>query len=359
MGKYATKKRTGKKWILWVILALVCVSAAAFVTKFLLEVFHKPKISVIIPVYKVENYLDKCLESVENQTFKDIEIICVNDGSPDGCLKILENHAKKDKRIKIISQKNQGISMARNAGLNVAKGEYVYFLDSDDMIACYAMEKALAAIEKYDAEVVEFQCKSYQDGEYIDYKNYPYEDLGEEVIESKEGQNPLEAFNSGPIVWNKLWKRSTIEENNIRFAKDVNMGEDELFNWITLQHVQKFVRDNNVYHFYLTNRQTSIMNTDFKITKKRLNSYLLIAQELSNNRYRFSFEGRDQYLINIMLSLIYDRIYNMLKEDKEQGEYARIAVHLIDDNFVKKYSTNIDDASKKQIDNLKKLAKNL
>ena len=90
-----------------------------------------PKISVIIPVYNVEKYLAECLTSVVNQTFKDIEIICVNDGSTDNSPKILKEFAQKDSRIKIINQENQGLSAARNTGLDVATGEYVSFIDSD------------------------------------------------------------------------------------------------------------------------------------------------------------------------------------------------------------------------------------
>ena len=93
-----------------------------------------PKISVIIPVYNVEKYLRECLDSLLNQTFKDIEIICVNDGSTDGSLNILNEYASKDSRFIIINQNNQGLSAARNNGLNVAKGDYVAFLDSDDYI---------------------------------------------------------------------------------------------------------------------------------------------------------------------------------------------------------------------------------
>ena len=93
------------------------------------------KISVIIPVYNVEKYLKECLDSVINQTLKDIEIICVNDGSTDNSLNILENYAKKDNRIIVISQKNKGLSGARNTGLKYCSGEYVSFIDSDDYVS--------------------------------------------------------------------------------------------------------------------------------------------------------------------------------------------------------------------------------
>ncbi len=99
------------------------------------------KVSVVVPVYKVERYLDICLDSLINQTFEDFEIICVNDGSPDNCINILRQYSKLDKRIKVFSQKNLGLSAARNMGLKQAKGEYITFVDSDDFLSPLALEK--------------------------------------------------------------------------------------------------------------------------------------------------------------------------------------------------------------------------
>ena len=103
-------------------------------------------LSVIIPVYNVEPYLEQCLDSVINQTYKNLEIICINDGSTDNSLKILEKYQKKDNRIKLINQKNKGLSEARNAGLDVAKGEYIAFVDSDDYLELNAYEEAMNVV---------------------------------------------------------------------------------------------------------------------------------------------------------------------------------------------------------------------
>ncbi len=99
-----------------------------------------PKISIIIPIYKAEAYLNRCLDSVLNQTFTDFEIICLNDGSPDNCNKILAEYAKKDGRIKVINKENTGVSDTRNVGLSVAKGSYILFMDSDDCIHPQTLE---------------------------------------------------------------------------------------------------------------------------------------------------------------------------------------------------------------------------
>ena len=130
----------------------------------------KPKVSVIVPVYKTEKYLDECLESIENQTLREIEIVCVNDGSPDNSIDILENHKRKDGRIKIINQENAGISMARNAGIKNSKGEYVLFLDSDDLISPKLCEIAYnKAKENKDADIVQFKFLYFNDGEKCDF----------------------------------------------------------------------------------------------------------------------------------------------------------------------------------------------
>ncbi len=114
------------------------------------------KISVIVPVYNVEKYLKECLDSIINQTLSDIEIICVNDGSTDNSLKILEEYALKDKRIKIINKENGGLSSARNAGLDVAKGKYLHFVDSDDYLDLKCYEKLYNKIIEFDADFCQF-----------------------------------------------------------------------------------------------------------------------------------------------------------------------------------------------------------
>ena len=110
------------------------------------------KVSIIVPVYKVERYLDICLDSVINQTFEDIEIICVNDGSPDNCINILRQYAKLDNRIRVFSQKNKGLSAARNTGMKYAKGEFITFVDSDDILSPVAIERMYNNIRENNSD---------------------------------------------------------------------------------------------------------------------------------------------------------------------------------------------------------------
>ena len=153
------------------------------------------KLSVIVPCYNVEEYLSECLDSILNQTFEDIEIICINDGSTDNTQDILDSYLKKDNRIKVISQHNQGLSMARNVGLKNVTGEYVTFIDSDDYFELTAFEETLKIVEEksldllifklinFDADTYEKQEKDYYEmtciKEIIEDKVFNQEDIGE------------------------------------------------------------------------------------------------------------------------------------------------------------------------------------
>lgn len=124
---------------------------------------NKPKISIIIPVYNVEKYLEQCLKSVINQTFKDIEIICINDGSTDNSLEILEAFQKQDERIKIINKQNEGQGIARNEGLKIAKGEYISFIDPDDWVEQGMYEFLYNKFLETNAQIIRFNYRSFDE----------------------------------------------------------------------------------------------------------------------------------------------------------------------------------------------------
>ena len=170
-----------------------------------------PLVSVIVPVYKVEKFLPRCLESVLAQTFTDFELICVNDGSPDGCLQILKNYAHKDKRIKVFSQENQGLSMARNNGLKQAFSQYIYFLDSDDYIHPQCLEIAVFFAQKYNANLVSFDFVKGTDDKIL-HKKYQLDKIPFKITDSPVFLGTSKktwriAFNT----WSKLFKREILD----------------------------------------------------------------------------------------------------------------------------------------------------
>ena len=203
-------------------------------------------ISVILPVYNVEKYLQRCLDSISNQTFDDFEIIAVNDGSKDSCLNILQEHAKKENRLQIISQDNKGLSEARNTGLMHANGEYIYFLDSDDAIHPQCLEIAYNFIKKENADLV---CFDY---EHSDGKEYNKSIFDINNIKYKFSSNPMllgmkyAKFN----VTMKVFHKDLIKD--IRFIPGISF-EDYPFTYaVFAKHPKTLFLDIKLY-FYTRN----------------------------------------------------------------------------------------------------------
>ncbi len=179
-----------------------------------------PKISVIIPVFNSEKYLRECLDSVVDQTFKDIEIICVNDGSTDSSLQILEEYAQKDNRIKFFNQKNLGPAAARNAGFNVARGEYIQFIDADDILEKNALETSYNKITAANSDMVIFCHRRMING------STKHNNLSSmrSYIDNPGDINLFLPFTN--YVWDKLIKKEFLLKNNILFNKNIVVSED-------------------------------------------------------------------------------------------------------------------------------------
>ena len=203
-------------------------------------------ISVIVPVYKVEAYLNKCIDSIISQTYKNLEIILVDDGSPDNCPKICDEYAKKDKRIKVIHKKNGGLSDARNNGLRIATGKYIGFVDSDDYIDDGMYEYLYSLIKKYDADISTCGYRNFGEYEYDDL--VPKEEMCIDKIEA------LKKLSEDAIVknyaWNKLYKKELFIDNNIEYPVGVIM-EDVATTYKLFELCNKIVIGNNIFYNYL------------------------------------------------------------------------------------------------------------
>ena len=222
-------------------------------------------ISVIIPVYNVEKYLKKCLDSVINQTFRNIEIICINDGSTDNSLQILNEYAEKDSRIKIVNKQNGGLSSARNAGLDIAEGEYCYFVDSDDWIELNTLEKMYNIIISNDVDTVVHNAINIPEDESCEYMANETQ-VWLKTFEKISGvyDVPIDINAKIPTVaWNKLYKMSIIKEFNCRFPVGL-INEDELFIWTYMIHCKKY--------YYLDERLYNYLRRSNSIMAKRDNN---------------------------------------------------------------------------------------
>ncbi|MBF8457260.1 glycosyltransferase [Kaistella sp. G5-32] len=206
-----------------------------------------PKVSVIIPVYNTAKYSEECLESVIRQTFTDLEIICINDGSIDSSLHILEKFATLDSRIVIIDQKNQGVSAARNAGLKIAKGKYVGFVDSDDTVTPDYFQTLYETAEQTRSDLVFSKLENKNDGLE---KNRVYD--RSEIL-----QIILPTYFNGDLlnsIWNKLYLNEIITAHQIRFLPGKKLGEDALFNLQFLEFTYKmYYIDYSGYHYRTVN----------------------------------------------------------------------------------------------------------
>lgn len=221
----------------------------------------KPAVSIIVPMYNVEKYLKRALDSILKQTLKDIEIILINDGSPDKCGEIADSYSKLDNRIKVIHQKNSGAAKARNIGLEAANGKFIGFLDPDDWVEEDMYEKLYTAAEDDNADLV--ICSfftEYEETGSNGISHYQYEarhfrtakDVRENIVKQLiiKGQGAA-------VIWNSLYRRDIILNNCIHF-ENIRIFEDYVFNMRFLAHVQS-ARYINVplYHYRLQSQSVS------------------------------------------------------------------------------------------------------
>ena len=191
------------------------------------------KISIIVPVYNIEKYLPKCLDSLLNQTFKDIEIICVNDGSTDNSSQVLADYEQKDSRIKIITQENAGVSSARNRGIEVAQSEYIMFLDGDDYYTKDACEVAYNNITTNESDIAVFgMIEKY----WLLFKNGRVNKSIKKALMTEEPD--LWKFQT--FCWNKIYKTDFIKRNKIVFPFGIKTSEDGIFSLICMFNKPKY-----------------------------------------------------------------------------------------------------------------------
>lgn len=225
-----------------------------------------PKVSVIIPVYNTERYLRKCLDSVTNQTLRDIEIICVDDGSTDGSAEILREYQSKDERITVLEQERSNAGAARNLGLSIAKGEFLSFLDSDDFFEPTMLEHMYSCAKKRNAEIVVCEMMVYLDdsGETVPVnwhivkgflpakKVFSFYDIKRNVFKSIV-----------PYVWDKLIKRDIIIKNGIRFQEQ-SVYNDALFAFSAMMTARTItVLDEYLAYYRVRSVKNSISNTRY------------------------------------------------------------------------------------------------
>lgn len=229
-----------------------------------MQKMNKEFVSVIIPVYNVEKYIRKSIESVINQTYKNLEIIIVDDGSPDNCPTICDEYSQVDSRIKVIHQSNQGLSGARNTGISVATGDYLLFVDSDDYLNNNTVEKLVERMVSCSLDILGFNVTVIKDGE----KNkYVKKDYSQEVLNGVDYLiRMIKIDHIYEPVWMYMYKTSLIRDNNIRFKKE-RLFEDEIWTPEILLCAEKVgYIDIEGYNYII--REGSITTTSTNNSKK-------------------------------------------------------------------------------------------
>ena len=285
----------------------------------------KIKVSVIIPVYNAEEFLDDCLTTIFAQTLKEIEVICVNDGSKDKSLDVLKRYKKQDERMVVIDQQNQGAGAARNVGLSIAKGEYLSFLDADDFYEKDMLEKAYAAAKKADADVCVFDADLFDDltKEYRPctwaFRRQYFED--QVVFNPKEypnNENIFRMFNGWP--WDKLFKRKFVQREGIVY-QNLRTTNDMFFVFIALAKAERIVTLDEC----LIHQRVSVSNSLSRTREKSWDCFYLglkaMHEELESSNlgdtYRKAFlnwtVNFSLWQLNHMKGIAYCNTYNLLR----------------------------------------------
>lgn len=272
-----------------------------FTLGFFLGVFPKvgvraegrPKISIVMPVYNVEPWIRECMDSVINQTLRDIEVICVDDGSIDNSGLILDEYAASDNRVIVIHQKNQGVQTARNNGIERASGEYITFIDPDDYLNVNAYELSYNLAKKDDIDILEFDHRSFWDGKDDHWQETNFSD--DRVLNLKEYWERC----FGNYVWDKLFKAELIKRDNVKFVPGIRPADDTCFSYMVVGRANRFKRiPARLYNYRLREGALSRMSQEdmFK------NSYGMFRYICDDWRDHGCLSGKEDLLLTKLLA---------------------------------------------------------
>lgn len=319
------------------------------------------KVSIIIPVYNVEKYLDKCVQSAINQTLQDIEIILVDDESPDNCPQMCDEYAKKYSRIKVVHKKNGGLGFARNFGLEVAAGEYVTFLDSDDFVDLYTYEHLYNLAVKNNLDAIYYKYTRFTIEDEVvarqpnnDITKYFDEDIKElmlDIIASEPSAKVDHKIQCSSCT--AMYRMDVIKDNNVRFHSERELiSEDLIFNLDFLKYATKVAFNNGAHYHYRVNPTslTSTVRTDrieknlrlYEYIKDNINFWKLEKDKANERNARFfignsrssikhllksGFKDKRQWLDKNLSLLIWKELYQSYRW-KELPQYSKLFFYL-------------------------------
>lgn len=277
----------------------------------------KEKISVIVPCYNVEKYIKNLITNLFEQSYKDIEIILVNDGSTDHTTEVLNEIQKQHSELKVIHKENEGVSRARLSGLEVATGDWVSFIDADDKIALNMYEKLMANANKYDVDISHCGYKMvYPNGKVVEYHG-----TGKCIYANREEgiYHLLKADLIEPSLCNKLYKKSIIENfnNSNIWNESIKINEDLLMNYLVFKKAHSsFYEDLPLYEYTLRHNSATSSEPSKETITDSLTVIKLIISDLNreSNVYKVAYQRYIYALLNLGMQTKYEKIYKEAKK---------------------------------------------
>ncbi len=243
-----------------------------------------PFFSIIVPAYNVDEYIDECIESIIKQSYNNLEIICVNDGSIDCTASILNDYQKHDRRLTVINQTNKGTSSARNKGIDIAKGRYIWFIDADDYIEPHACERLYQVVQQQNPDIIIFGAHistSHQSPPHSSWlektlttRNKCYYAFTPEVLFTEPGCRPFACRN--------CYKLSFLNQHRLRFEKKIRFGEDQVFQFMVFPRASHFAFIEDKLYHYRWLRNGSLMSTYKDMPEEKFKQHLRMAQFIRN-----------------------------------------------------------------------------
>lgn len=315
-------------------------------------------ISIVIPIYNVEKYLKRCLDSIESQTYNNIEIILVNDGSKDNSLNICKEYQKKDKRIKIIDKVNEGVSVARNAGLEASSGQFIGFVDPDDWIEPNMYESMYRTINDYNCNIA--FCNYSKDKKISNLsKTFKFKknvlgklDIIDNLMSNMIGIEDIipKYYNVMGCVWRCLYKKEFIDKYKIRFKPGITIMEDLVFTIEALIYCDKVCIDHNVLYHYMQNKSSSLHAYNQKMWLDQIMVHEILENMLKEADLDEYMRNRlDSRYIAMAACSIGNEVYKSNEKMKKKMELVK---YIINDEKLKEV---LERARNYNIQNLKDL----
>lgn len=317
-------------------------------------------VSVIIPAYNVDKYIMKCLDSVISQTYKGLEIIVVNDGSTDNTLEIIKTF-EADSRLKVISQKNAGVTAARNAGIEASSGEYTAFVDSDDFLESDMYEKLCAALETADADVAVCDYNLVYDGR-VDCK---YSGMRDETVNLNNTAYYFFKYCACPkpnnYIWTRLYKSDIIKNSGVRFEQ-YKLGDDTLFNFKLLPQIKRAAHIKDALYNYLQRSDSNIYTVAKKgnLASVYADTFDSLANHYKENGYSSFLDILTIHAYTRLRSVIfYSKLagmveYDIIKSIADGWKDREISYYLRDTSKIDMYA-EINGFSKEKAEDIREI----